>query len=231
MESSVVSIVSRWARACSAGLLAVGLALLPGCGPSRAEAAVVSEVPYYATAEFTAEWLDPGAAEALHRIAPFSFTDQNGEEVTQASLRGKIYVASFFFTSCPSICPKMTATLMRIHEAFRGEADVALVSHTVDPENDTPERLAEYARKAGIESGQWHLVTGEQGAIYGLARTSYFAEKQLGLNKATNEFLHTENMLLIDGDGHIRGIYNATLPAEASRVIEDIRLLMAAPGR
>jgi protein SCO1/2 len=227
MGSSVVSIASRWARACSA-VLVVGCGLFAGCGASRAaEPAVVSEVPYYAAADFTAEWLDPGAAatQALHRIAPFSFVDQDREMVTQASLRGKIYVASFFFTSCPSICPKMTATLKRVHEAFHGDADVALVSHSVDPETDTPERLAEYARKHGIESGQWHLVTGDQGAIYELARSSYFAEKQLGLSKTRDQFLHTENMLLIDGDGHIRGIYNATLPAEASRVIEDIHLL------
>lgn len=225
MASSVEWIARRWARACSAACLVAGLALAGGCSVS--EAAVVSEVPYYRTAEFTAEWLDTAAAAAptLHRIAPFAFTDQQREAVTPESLRGKIYVASFFFSSCPSICPRMTRTLKRIQEAFRGDPGVALVSHTVDPDNDTPERLAEYARMNGIESDQWHLVTGDQSAIYELARTSYFAEKQLGLNKSTDEFLHTENMLLIDGEGHIRGIYNATLPAEASRVIEDIRVL------
>jgi protein SCO1/2 len=121
----------------------------------------------------------------------------------------------------------MTASLALIQDAFAGDPDVEIVSHTVDPSTDTPEILSRYAREHGIRSDKWHLLAGDEAAVYTLARRSYFAEKEIGLAKGTNEFLHTENMLLIDRHGHIRGVYNATLPAEARRTIEDIRLLRA----
>lgn len=221
MVSWVASIASR--RLASSALFA--LALLPlGCASSHEGS---GELPFYNTADFTAEWIDKDAraGQKLHTIAPFSFVDQDGRAVTNASLKGKVYVADFFFTSCPVMCPKMTATFKTIQAAFAGDPGVALVSHTVDPSSDTPEHLGEFARKEGIKGDQWHLVTGDAEAIYGLARTSYFAEKRIGLSKGKNELLHTENMILVDRDGHIRGIYNATLPAEAKRIIEDIRAL------
>jgi protein SCO1/2 len=173
----------------------------------------------------TASWVPASERQGLHRIAPFAFVDQDGRTVSNETLRGKIHVANFFFTHCPSLCPKMTATFKKIQEAFRADPSVELLSYSVDAENDTPDRLAAYARENGVTSGRWHLLTGDQDAIYTLARTSYFAEKGLGLKKSTNEFLHTENMLLVDREGHIRGVYNATLASEAERVIEDIRAL------
>jgi protein SCO1/2 len=229
MESSVASIASRWAARLAEIALAIALAIaLPACA-SRSEGEGATELPYYSTPEFTAEWIpkEARAQRRIHTIAPFSFTDQDGREVSNATLKGKIYVADFFFTSCPSVCPKMTASFKRIQDAFQDEPGVELVSHTVDPSSDTPERLAEYARGHGIQRGKWHLVTGDQTAIYTLARTSYFAEKTAGFKRGADEFLHTENMLLVDREGHLRGVYNATLPAEATRVIEDVRALLA----
>lgn len=205
--------------------------LLQGC--SHSSEATSRELPFYSSPEFTAEWVpqDERASNPQHAIAPFSLVDQNGQAITNDTLRGKIYVANFFFTSCPSICPKMAKNLKRIQDAFASDPTVVLVSHSVDPEVDTQDRLARYAQKVGVIPGKWHLLTGEREQIYTLARTSYFAEKQLGRSKTTNEFLHTENMLLIDEGGHIRGVYNATLPAEAIRVIEDIRELEREPKR
>jgi protein SCO1/2 len=229
MGSSVASTASRWSASSAALLLVAALATACASTRTPAEGEGAAELPFYATPDFTAIWHSPGSRDdrAIHRVAPFSFVDQDGQEVTDASLRGKIYVANFFFTSCPAICPRMTASLTLIQDAFADDPDVLLVSHTVDPESDTPERLSSYARAHRIKSGKWHLVTGDQATIYTLARTSYFAEKELGVKKGTNEFLHTENMLLVDRRGHLRGVYNATLPAEARRVIEDIRLLSA----
>jgi protein SCO1/2 len=226
MGSSVASIASRWS-ASRAWLCAALVALSASCASPGPSAEGEGDLPFYSTADFTAEWIAVGdrAGRDIHRISPFSFTNQDGRQVTNASLRGKIYVADFFFTSCPSMCPKLTRTFKRIQDAFAGDPDVELVSHTVDPTTDTPDRLAAFAREQGVTSGKWHLVTGDPAVLYTLARTSYFAEKQLGLKKGTDEFLHTENMLLVDREGHIRGVYNATLPAEAARVIEDIRVL------
>lgn len=194
-------------------------ALLAGCSRS-------SELPYYSTAELTAEWVAPSARANLHRIAPFSFVDQEGKSISNETLRGKVHVANFFFTHCPSLCPKMTTTYQKLQGAFDGNPRVQLVSYSVDPENDTPDRLAAWAREHGVKSATWHLLTGDAATIYTLARTSYFAEKSLGLKKGAGEFLHTENMLLVDGEGHIRGVYNATLASEAERVIEDVKTLL-----
>jgi len=122
-----------------------------------ADSEEATALPFYSTPDFTAEWVEPGSREErdLHRIAPFSFADQDGAQVTRESLSGKIYVANFFLTSCPSVCPKMTATFKRIQRAFDGDSGVELVSHTVDPETDTQQRLASYAQQNGATSGKW----------------------------------------------------------------------------
>ena len=184
-------------------------------------------LPFYSTPDFTAEWLSPGSPRyaQIHKIAPFSFRNQQGELVSQASLAGKIYVANFFFTSCPGICPKMTSHLLRIQRAFASDDEVRLVSHSVMPDKDTVEVLRNYAIEHDITPGKWHLLTGDKEAIYSLARESYFAEKQLGFGRKPGEFLHTENMLLIDRQGRIRGVYNATLAVEADQAIADIHKL------
>ena len=184
-------------------------------------------LPFYSSEDFTAEWIEPTDPRFanIHRIAPFSLRNQSGELVTNASLDGKIYVANFFFTGCPGICPKMATNLLRVQTAFLTDDEVRLVSHSVMPDKDSQEVLRTYANDHGVVSGKWHLLTGERESIYTLARRSYFAEKQPGFIKNSSEFLHTENMLLIDRHGRIRGIYNATLPVDADRAIEDIRLL------
>ncbi|MGZ3456406.1 MAG: SCO family protein [Polyangiales bacterium] len=236
MESSVGSTAFRgWASSLLFSALALACASpkstpKESASPSRVEPAPTA-LPYYSTADFTAEWLEPGSPRALgaHTIASFAFVDAYGHPVTREGLRGRIYVANFFFSSCPVVCPKMAATFRRIQDTYERDADVVLLSHTVDPDSDTPERLAAYAAKVGAIPGKWQLVTGDVAAIYDLARTSYFAEKQIGLKKGSNEFLHTENMLLVDRHGHLRGIYDATLPAEAARVIEDIATLKSEP--
>lgn len=230
MASSAALTVSRSIRGS-----ALALALALACGScARTQAAPLpapqdtSGLPFYATADLTAEWAEPGSARerSVHRIAPFALRSQDGATVTHETLRGKIYVANFFFTSCQGICPKMLKNLRAIQDAFAEDGDVALVSHTVMPSVDSQQVLQAYAAANGIRSGKWHLLTGPKETIYDLARRSYFAEKRLGYAKGDSEFLHTENMLLIDRQGRIRGVYNATLPIEAERVIEDIRLLL-----
>ncbi len=191
----------------------------------------VPRLPFYCAEDFTAEWIAPTDPRysKIHRIAPFSLRNQHGDLVTNATLAGKIYVANFFFTRCPGICPKMATNFLRVQTAFASDDDVRLVSHSVMPDSDTPEVLQNYAAEHGVTAGKWHLLTGDKQSIYSLARRSYFAEKLLGFRKDTSEFLHTENMLLIDRHGRIRGIYNATLPVDADRAIDDIRLLKREP--
>jgi protein SCO1/2 len=184
-------------------------------------------LPFYNDATFTAEWIEPNDSRyrSIHRIDDFHLTNQMGNFINRDSLSGKIYTANFFFSICPSICPKMTNNLLQVQEAFRNDANVKLVSFSVMPWHDSVEVLKEYSKEKNILNTKWYLLTGEKEKIYELARKSYFAEKTLGVQKSVNEFLHTETVLLIDKKSRIRGIYNATLPVDMGRIIEDINIL------
>ena len=182
-------------------------------------------LPYYNGPDFTPVWITAGSdsINRVHRIAPFQFTDQLGHVVTRQTVNEKPYVANFFFTSCGSICPQMMKNLKRVLQRY---PQVLILSHSVNPETDTVERLQWYARKMQISSPNWHLLTGPQGVTYTLARQSYFAEDEIGFNRDSTDFLHTEHLLLIDGQQHIRGVYNGTLQLETDRLSEDIGLLL-----
>lgn len=185
-------------------------------------------LPYYHTPDFSPIWVNEGEVDidTLHTIAPFSFTNQNGETITNTTFKGKVYAANFFFTTCGSICPKMTNNLQVIADSFPKNGNVKLVSHTVTPHIDNVEKLKQYEKLKHINGKQWHLLTGKASEIYKLARQSYFAEEELGYNKDSSEFLHTEHCILVDKKGHIRGVYNATLKLEMKRLVEDIAVLL-----
>lgn len=133
--------------------------------------------------------------------------------------------AGFCFTICPGICPKMTSNLSLVQHEFEQGASVRLVSYSVMPWVDSVAVLKDYAELRGVNSEQWNLLTGPKEEIYQLARQSFFAEKEIGIDKSSDGFLHTENFILIDGSGRIRGVYNGTLPLEVKRLISDIRTL------
>jgi len=196
------------------------LVLLWGCSGNR-----VSELPYYNSPDFTPLWVSKSDAEKLHKIADFSFTDQDGKRVTAGDLRGKIHVANFFFTTCPGICPTMTNNLLKLQKEFGKSDDLKLVSYSVMPWSDSVSSLKNYEKNFNIKNGMWYLLTGSTSEIYELARRSYFAEEKAGYNSDSTEFLHTEHVLLVDKNGHLRGIYNGTLALDAERMIEDIKIL------
>lgn len=198
-------------------------AILLSCSKEESELSL----PFFNTADFTPEWIDNGSKDydRIHTIDQFSFLNQDGNSVTNKDLEGSIYVADFFFTICPSICPKMTSNLATIQEDFKPE-EVKLLSFSVMPWADSVSVLHNYAEVRGIDSKQWNLLTGDTEEIYDLARKSFFAEKEIGLNKDSNEFLHTENFILVDQKGRIRGVYNGTLPLEMIRLKEDIKTLL-----
>ena len=184
-------------------------------------------LPYFNTPDFTPQWLDKDsyAYQTLHKIPNFSFTDQNGQTVSSATVKHKICVVDFFFTRCGSICPRMTDNLNAVAQAFANDAGVLILSHSVTPELDNPAVLKRYALQKNITSPQWHLLTGNRTAIYNIARKGYFADELLGFNKDTTQFLHTENFVLVDGNGHIRGVYNGTIPFEVQNLIGHIKKL------
>ncbi|MEZ0607530.1 SCO family protein [Fibrella sp. WM1] len=186
-------------------------------------------VPYYNTPDFTPLWLtEPAAVErtVTHQIGDFAFRDQTNALVTQQTIAGKVHVANFFFTACPSICPKMTSLMRAVQDTFRHEPRVLLLSYSVTPWIDSVARLKQYADQKGIKSDTWHLLTGDRGPLYTLARQSYFAEERIGFTRDSTEFLHTEHLILVDETRRIRGIYNGTQPQEIDHLIADIRALL-----
>lgn len=185
------------------------------------------QLPVYNNADFTPLWLSKSQLQndTLHKIASFIFLNQNGNKITNADFAGKIQVANFFFSSCPSICPKMMGNLQKVQSVFKNDSTVQLVSFSVMPWVDTVKKLKLYAENFDIQTNKWNLLTGDAGKIYDLARKSYFAEEAIGFTRDSSEFLHTEHVLLVDGNQHLRGIYNGTLPLEIERLIDDIRIL------
>ncbi|WBU89027.1 SCO family protein [Cellulophaga omnivescoria] len=199
---------------------------LLGCN-NKSNSKKASALPYYGESSFTPKWLAPNSKEAkeMHSIPNFSLINQNGEVITSNTFKNKIYVADFFFTSCSGICPKMTSNMSVLQEAFKTDNDVLLLSHTVTPETDTVEVLNEYAKTKGVTANKWHLVTGSRSEIYNLGRNAYFIEEDLGELKTNDDFLHTENFVLIDKNQHIRGIYNGLNKTAIQQLITDIKTL------
>lgn len=168
-----------------------------------------------------------------HKIADFAFTNQNGKTITQNDYKGKIYVADFFFTTCPTICPIMTDNLTWLQEQIKNDPKVMILSHSVTPDIDSVPVLKAYAKKKGVIDSKWNMVTGKKEDIYYIARKSYLAVKTTD-SKELYDMVHTENFILVDGKGRIRGFYNGTnldkdIKGEKNvkQLLEDIKWLSA----
>ncbi len=204
------------------------MVFLVACASSpKKEAAVARKLPFYVSADFTPYWIekDDRTYDSIHQIPPFQFANQKGDTITEKTVAGKIYVANFFFTSCPGICKRLTTNLKLVQDSFPNEKELLLLSHSVTPEMDDQAKLQQYAMAFGVKGNRWHLLTGNREAVYTLARQAYFADEDLGMQKNSNDFLHTENMLLIDKHRRIRGVYKGTSVAEVNNLIADIRVL------
>lgn len=160
-----------------------------------------------------------------HTIPPFRFVDQDSAWVTEDTFRDKIYVADFFFTSCPTICPVMKTQMLRVYQAFKDNNEVLLLSHTIDPEYDTVATLREFARRLGVESGKWHFVTGRKDDIYSIGEKSYMVTAQEDPSEPGG-YLHSGAFILVDKEKRIRGYYDGTDKKEVDRLIKDIPALL-----
>jgi protein SCO1/2 len=183
------------------------------------------DLPYYNEPDFTPIFItDKSEVESKikHIIADFSFLNQDSILISQKAIEGKIHIANFIFTSCGSICPKMTTNLKIVNDSLKNHSDIVLLSYSVTPRIDTPPVLKNYKAKNEITNPNWHFLTGSKKDIYSLARKSYFAEEDFGFSKDSTEFLHTEHFILVDKTKRIRGIYNGTLELEMQQMLDDI---------
>lgn len=183
------------------------------------EQKISSGLPYYGPKE-TNEKGDT----VYHQVPAFSFVNQDGEITNQEDVNGKIYVADFFFVKCEGICPKMAKQLQRVQQRFRNDSTVMFISHTVNPEEDSVEVLARYAAELKADTKQWTFVTGGKKELYDMARNGYYLTVLKG-DGGPDDFIHSENFILVDPGKRIRGIYDGTNPAEVDRMMRDIAML------
>jgi protein SCO1 len=191
-------------------------------------------LPVYNPADVNPELVDSTMLDVrkYHTISDFAFTNQNGKTITQKDYKGKIYVADFFFTTCGSICPKMTTNLVEVQKAFLHNPKVMLLSHSVMPDVDDVAKLKDYAKLYAVNDQKWNLVTGDKKVIYRMARMSYLAVKQ-GKPNEMYDMVHTENLVLVDAKRQVRGFYDGTNLDEPTKdgvknvrqLIEDIQFL------
>lgn len=160
-----------------------------------------------------------------HKIPDFKFLNQDSLWISEKNMAGKIYVADFFFTTCPTICPKMKTQLLRIYDKFAEDDRVRILSHTIDPEYDGVRVLKEYAKKLNITSPRWNLLTGKKSDIYRLGEKSYMVTAQEDANEVGG-FVHSGAFILVDQNRHVRGIYDGTKEEDVNHLIEDMTLLL-----
>lgn len=185
-------------------------------------------LPVYQPADFNPELVDDSVqfVRKYHTIADFSLVNQNGDTITQENYRDKIYVADFFFTTCPTICPVMTENMVTIQNEILEDDEVLLLSHSVTPVIDSVSQLKKYALEKGVIDKKWNLVTGDKKQIYNLARKSYLAVKSDG-DGGPYDMIHTENFILVDKEKRIRGTYDGTNPEEIEKLLNDLNILKA----
>jgi protein SCO1/2 len=182
------------------------------------------ELPIFTPADLRPTLVHPSLiGKTTHEIPNFSFTNQFGNIVSHEDVQNKVYVANFFFTSCPSICIDLTNNLKIVQNAFDNE--ILILSHSVDPEIDTVERLMKYQKINEINGSNWFLLRGNIDEIIKMAQLGYFAIASID-NHVENSLIHTENIVLIDDQQRIRGVYNGTSELEMSYLIDDIKRLL-----
>ncbi|MGS0524519.1 SCO family protein [Zobellia nedashkovskayae] len=186
-----------------------------------------SELPILNPSDFNPELVDASLQNEakVHNVADFELLNQNGETITQANYENKVYVADFFFTRCPSICPVMSNNIEKLQNTFIDNTIVMFLSLSVTPKLDSIPVLKEYAQKHNAIDGKWNITTGEKKHIYNLARKSYFAVVNEG-DGGLQDFIHTPNFILVDTKKQIRGVYDGTKEQEIQRLINDIKLLI-----
>ena len=161
----------------------------------------------------------------FHKIKSFEFLNQNGDIISEKDYDGFVYVADFFFTTCPSICPIMTDNMLKIQNYIKDKKKVKLLSFSVTPEIDSVPVLKEYSVKKGVDDKYWNLLTGEKSEIYSLARKSFLVVKE-NAESNSHDMIHTENFVLVDTEKRIRGFYDGTDDKDIQELKKDIDILL-----
>lgn len=189
-------------------------------------------LPYLNPAQINSKLVDSTLQNkgSNHTILPFRLVNQNGDTIDEKAIENKIVVANFFFTTCPTICPKMNNKLSKVYDSIKSHEDVMFLSHSVWPEMDTVEAMKAYASQFNITTPTWYFLTGDKEQLYNLARKSYLVAPSIYDTTfdqgGQGDFIHTENIVLVDKDKFIRGMYDGLNDEEMKQLIADIQLLL-----
>lgn len=180
---------------------------------------------------FVMTWLIPGFGKPslppIGRVEPFQFTNQYGAAFTEKDTEGKVFVTEYFFTTCPSICPRMNVNMKRVFDRFRDEEEFIILSHTSDPKRDSPQVLKSYADSMGVNNKNWIFLTGRKDSLYKMARYSYMIDDpNNNLSGIEDDFIHSQFFALVNKKGEVRKIYDGLMPSEVDRLIADIEKLL-----
>jgi protein SCO1 len=209
------------ARSYSICHLLLFVSLCFGCSSGSKENATSPPLPILGE-----RYVEEGQDTVYHTIADFSLLNQLGDTLQREDVLGKVYVADFFFTSCPTICPVMKKEMLRVYEQFKTSPDFRILSHSIDPKHDTVEVLKDYAEKLGVsDASTWNFLTGDQEQIFELGQTSYLTTAMED-QQEPGGFLHNGAFLLIDQQGRIRGVYDGTKSDQVDRLLADIPKLL-----
>ena len=158
-------------------------------------------------------------------IPAYKFVNQNGDTITEKITEGKIYVTDFFFTSCPTICPVMKKQMVKVYEEFKGNPEVMIVSHTIDPDHDTPKVLNQFAKDLGVSGNQWQFLTGPKEKIYEIGQKSYMSTAKQD-STAEGGYIHSGTFILVDKNRHVRGMYDGTTEEGTKNLVTDMKILL-----
>lgn len=182
---------------------------------------------FYAALAFWIPGFTKKGVQPVSYVRPFRFLTQDSAVFTQESVKGKVYVATYFFTTCPGICPKMNTNLLTVYEALQAESDFLILSHTCDPETDSVVQLKRYADSLKVDTKKWIFLTGRKDSLYHAARVSYTIDDPANnLSSIEDDFLHTQFWALVDKNGDVKKIYDALKESEVKELITDARRLL-----
>lgn len=163
----------------------------------------------------------------LSYVKPFSFTNQNGQVITEKDMEGKVAVVEYFFTTCKGICPKMNVNMQQVYNQYKDQPDFRILSHTVDPETDSVAKMKRYADSLGANPQQWWFLTGRKDSLYAAARNSYLLDDPKNNTGGMDEqFIHTQFFALVDKKGNVRGIYDGLKKEEVDELKQNIDVLL-----
>ncbi len=160
-----------------------------------------------------------------HTIPDFSLINQDSLPITNKTYEGKIYVADFFFTTCPTICPVMKKQMLRVYEKYKENTKIGILSHTIDPRHDSVKNLKEFANRLGIDGNMWNFVTGDKSKIYELGEKSYYITAGED-STAAGGIIHSGAFILVDTKRRVRGIYDGTKETDVTKLIKDMEVLL-----